>query len=60
MTAVIFTITAILLIAALYVKRHTITNRGAIALGLAAILIFLILSGAINAIPVPSISLHLP
>lgn len=54
-----FIIAVILLLGALYIKRRTITNREAIAFGLAAILIFLVLSGAVNAIHAPSLSIHL-
>lgn len=59
MIIVTFVIAAVLLLVALFVKRHAITNREVIAFGLAAILIFLVLSGAINALHAPSFSIHL-
>lgn len=59
MALLAFVIAALLLLTALYIKRRTITNRDAIAFGLVAIVVFLVLSGALNAIHVPALSIHL-
>lgn len=59
MIIVTFVIAALLLLVALYRKRHTITIRDGVLLGLAAILIFLVMSGALNALHAPSLSIQL-
>ena len=59
MIIVTFIIAAALLLYALYRKRHTITARDGLVLGIAAILFFLVMSGAVNALHAPTLSLQL-